>query len=117
MNRINKIIALCLILSMMLTFFVACSPSIEDVVGTYTGEYDFNDNTYTVVITLLDDGKYVKTKAKNNDNLSTETGDYEIDGRKINLYDSKSLTYHGTCTVYEYKNNSLENNGHEFVKQ
>ena len=117
MKRTSKIIALCLVLSMMLAFFVSCSPSVEDVVGTYTGEYTFKGNTYTVVITLSDDGKYVKSKTKNNQGApSMETGEYEIDGRKVNLYDSSSSTYHGVCMTYEYKNNVLENNDHEFVK-
>jgi hypothetical protein len=102
----------------MLTFLVACSPSVEDVVGTYTGEYVFNGDTYKVVITLSDDGRYVKEKTRNNGNSTTEKGAFEINEDKVLLHKEKLNTAsEDTYTVYNYRNNVLENNGHEFVKQ
>ena len=118
MKKARTVISLCLVLSMMLTFLVACSPSVEDVVGTYTGEYVFNGDTYKVVITLSDDGRYVKEKTRNNGNSTTEKGAFEINEDKVLLHKEKLNTAsEDTYTVYNYRNNVLENNGHEFVKQ
>ncbi len=116
MKRVVKMTSLCLIISVMITLFTACSPSMKDVIGTYSGTYTHNENDYTIVITLTEDGKYVKTKAKNDGNPTTETGNFEIDGKSVLLYDSDSITPQGSYTRYQYKNNILENNNHEFVK-
>ena len=118
MKSKSKIIALCLAVSMMMTFFVACSPTMEDVVGTYTGEYVFNGDTYSVVITLSEDGRYVKEKTRNKGDSTIEKGAFEIEEDKVLLHQDKMNTASGdTYTTYNYQKNILENNGHEFVKQ
>ena len=54
---------------------------------------------------------------KNGSFYKTEAGDYDVKGSKVNLYDSDSSVYHGSSTPYKYKNGTLTNNGHTFVKE
>ena len=70
---------------------------------------------------------FKKIKAENAHNVSAyfingrihsiEEGDWELDGNEITLYDSGVLTHHGVATKYDCNGETLENNGHEFVKQ
>lgn len=117
MKKVNRSISICLIISMMLAIFVACTPSKEDVIGTYVGIYEYNGDNYTVEIVLSEDGKYTKSKAKNNGIPFTEKGEFEIDGKKVLLYKFNDKGTKDTYTEYIYKKNTLKNNKHKFVKQ
>lgn len=108
-------ILLCIIFTLFT--FAACKPSKEDVVGTYVGSYTYSGTLYTVAIILEEDGTYAKATVKNGVLSSSETGDYEIKGREIRLYDDDSVVYHGSYTAYKYKKDVLKNNGHKFVKE
>ena len=117
MKKMKKILSLCLVAVMLCTMLTACGgPSKEDVIGTWSGSYIYNGNEFSQAFVLNPDGTYAKATTKNGELSSTETGDYEIDGSDVVLYDSSSLTYHGDAIRYEYKDGVLINADHKFMK-
>lgn len=116
MKNVVKRISLCLVLVMMMGILASCGLSKEDAVGTWTGTYTYNGNTFTVAIILNEDGTYAKATMKNGSLSSTETGDYEIKGNKVILYDDSAVVHHGVSTEYKYKNDQLVNNDHYYSK-
>lgn len=116
MNKIIRKISLCVVFALVVAVLAGCGLSEEDAVGTWSGTYTYNGNEFSVAFTLYNDGTYDKVIFKNGSLSSTETGDYEVKGNQVILYDSSSLTYHGTSTRYNYKNGMLENNDHYFMK-
>lgn len=115
MKKAIKIISVCLVLILLVTTLLACSPSVEEVTGTYSGSYTYNGNKFYVVIMLYNDGTYARATAKNGNLSTSEAGDYEIKGSKIRLYDSN--TAHGSWIDYNYSSGVLETNGHKFTKE
>ena len=65
MKAFLKILALCVVLSMVATLFSACAPTEEEVAGFYTGSYTYQGNEFYVEIELAEDGTYSKTVEKN----------------------------------------------------
>ena len=96
-----------------MTILVSCGPSMSEVAGTYSGNYTYNGNTFSVAITLKEEGVYTKVTLKNGYNSSMEAGSFEIDGDEVILHASGSS---GSSTRYTYSNGTLENNGHTFSK-
>ena len=118
MKKIAKIIALVLVITTVLALFTGCGgPSPQELAGTYVGSYEYNGNLISVAVVINEEGQYASATVKNGQVSSSETGDYEVKGNKVKLYDSSAATYHGICTVYKYKNGTLENNGHKLVKE
>lgn len=111
-----KTIAVCMALTFIVFALASCTVSKDAVVGLYSGEYTYNGNEFSYVIALSDDGTYARTSTKNGEFYEAKTGEYEIDGRDVLLYDSDSAVHHGSYIRYKYKNDSLENNGHVFKK-
>lgn len=116
MKKLGRVLALSLVVAMLLALVTGCSPSVEEVVGTYVGTYEYEGESISVAVVIADDGRYAKAVVKRGEVTSSEVGDYEIKGNKIKLYDSSSAVYHGKYTVYKYKNGTIENNGHKLVK-
>lgn len=116
MKNITKILCLCLAVALLAAALTACGLSEDEAVGTWTGTYTYNGNSFSVAIVLEADGSYAKATKKNGSLSSTETGDYEVKGGKVILYDSDSVVYHGESTVYKYKSGALVNNDHYFYK-
>ena len=116
-NLIIKIISFSLIFVFILAFLTACGVSVEEAAGTYTGGYIYNEHLFTVAIMLDDEGEYEKFVMKDGALNSYESGDYEIKGSKVVLYDSEASVYHGVMTKYKYKNGTIINNGHIFTKE
>ncbi len=96
----------------LITFIAVSCLEKNDVVGVWTGSYTYNGNSYTVSISLKENGDYAKLMYKNGYYYSFETGDYEVSGNSIRLYDSSALTYHGVSTKYSYFFGRIQNNGH-----
>ena len=117
MKKTIRAVSVCLVVVMIISTLVACSPSVEEVVGTYSGSYTYNGNRFNVVIMLYDDGTYVKAIGKNGSVSSVESGDYEIRGNEIRLYDSDTVVEHGSWTDYKYSKDTLENNGNKLTKE
>ena len=115
MKTLFKSIAICLVAVFILGVFSACAPSPQEVAGTYTGTYEYNGNIISVTMTL-GVSEYSKITLKNGSISAQESGDYEIKGNKIILYDASSIVYHGMSTPYKYKDGVMENNGHKFYK-
>ncbi|MBQ9162425.1 MAG: hypothetical protein IJX74_04025 [Clostridia bacterium] len=98
----------------MTAVLISCNSTVtvEDVVGLYTGEYEYEENQFYVTIRLNEDSTYLRMIYKNGEFRSQERGDYEIDGSTVRLYDMTS----GAFTEYRYLNGVLTNNGHKFVR-
>ena len=114
MKSVLRVTSACLVIILLASFFVACSPSVSDVAGTYTGSYTYKGNDFYVVIVLDEDGTYGKVTSKNNIPSSSDSGEYEIKGNKILLYTSDDKS---SYTEYKYSDGKLENNGHTFTKK
>lgn len=112
MKNTIKIVSAFLVVITLLAVLASCAPSMEDVVGTYSGHYTVNGKTLYVVIMLFEDGTYAEAYASYGGKNSTENGDFVIKGNKIELHHSD-----GTITPYKYSKGTLENNGHKFTKE
>ena len=117
MKKTIRTIALVLALTMLTVTLAACGVTMDEAEGTYVGSYVYDGNDFTVAIVLTDDGTYAKVTMKNGEMSGAESGDYEIKGTKVRLYDDSAITYHGKCTEYKYKKGTLTNNGHTFSKE
>lgn len=116
MKKIVKIISLVIVMSIITTIFVSCGVSEEDIVGTWKGKWTYNGDTYENKINIYSFGTYSSTTYKNGIWNSYETGDWEIDGKEIHLYDDSTIVYHGSYKTYKYKNGNLINGNHTFKK-
>ena len=114
---------LCLLfVFIMCATLVACNdedtsnpPSPKNYVleGTYAHSHIHEGDEITIIISLKADDTYLKTVVKDGRVSSNESGDYELIDDKLYLYDSDAVVYHGSSTVYTFKNGTL--NGPETV--
>ena len=114
MKKITKILAVCMVVALLSSILASCSVSPSKVAGTYSGTYTYNGSSYSVGIVLSEDGDYAKVTYKNGSMYSSETGKYEIKGKKVRLINKGSG---GGVTEYKFKSDTLINNGHKFTKK
>ena len=113
MNKIKNIVSIALVCVICLSL-CACGIKEENAVGTWSGTYVYNGNTFAVAFVLSADGDYAKATYKNGSFSSTEDGTWEVKGGKVVLHEDGNM---GISTVYKYKGGALVNNDHEFTKQ
>ena len=113
MKKMRSLMALVLI-GVLCISLCACGISKAKAVGTWSGSYVYNGNTFSVSFVLTENGTYSKATYKNGEFYETETGTWEIKGSKVLLHENGNL---GGSTPYKYKNGALVNNDHEFYKQ
>lgn len=109
----KKLVSLLMVCIMVLSM-TGCSVAKEEVVGTWTGSWVYNGNSYTEAIVLSEDNTYATAMYKNGEYYKAEVGTYEIDGRSVDLHPDGN---EGTTTPYDYKGGKLVNNDHEFTKE
>lgn len=112
MKKFRFVVAIALVLSMCVCL-CACGLEKSDVVGTWVGSYTYNGNQFQASFVLGADGKYTKITFKNGALSSTDSGTYEVKGKKVRLHSSNGV---GGTTEYKYKGGALVNNGHKFYK-
>lgn len=105
----NTIKKLSLLLALVIVFcaLASCAVSKDDLIGTWKGEWTYNGDKYSGTITLKYTGYYTQTVYKNGIIHSYETGDYEIDGKTVRLYNDDALVHHGEAHVFKYSNGKL----------
>lgn len=117
-KKIGLIITLSVIGAVILTILgilLVCSiPTQSEIEGIWGTQYTYDGDEYLIVFELDDDGSYYKIKYKNQMFDSIESGDYEIKGLKVCLYDDSALTYHGISTNYSYFLGTLKNGKHTY---
>lgn len=116
MSRNKKAIIICLIMLLVCAVMTSCGISEAEAIGTWSCAYTYNGNDFDSAFQLSEDGTYVKIVMKNGSLSSTETGEYEVKGNKVILYDSSAMTYHGKSMEFKYKDGVLINADHEFEK-
>ncbi len=112
MKSIKSILAAILIAAICLSL-AACGLSEEDVVGTWSGSWRFNDNTLQAVFTLNPDGTYSRLTFKNGLFFSSDSGNFTIDGDTVIL----QATGAAEQTPYTYEDGMLMNSGIHFTKE
>lgn len=112
MRNVRSGMALVLMVAMLVSL-CACGISKDEAVGTWSGTYVYEGNTFTAAFVLSEDGEYAKITYKNGSLSSSEEGTWEIDGGKVVLHEDGNM---GISTVYKYSGGNLVNNGHEFSK-
>lgn len=109
----KKALALFLVAVLCLSL-VACAPSKEKLVGTWSGSWTYNGNEFTRTFVLESDGTYTEVMYKNGEYYKTETGTYEIRGRNVDLHPNGDKNQ---STPHKYRGGKLYNADHAFVKQ
>ena len=92
----------------------ACGISREEAVGTWSGTYVYEGNTFAVAIVLSEEGNYGKASYKNGSFNSSESGTWEIKGGKVVLHRDGDM---GVSTEYKYKGDALVNNVQKLYKK
>ena len=108
----KSLIAIVLVLSVCLSL-CACGISRENAVGTWSGTYVYEGNTFSCTFVLYESGEYDEVTYKNGSFSSSENGTWEIDGGKVVLHEDGNM---GVSTIYKYKSGALVNNNHRFTK-
>lgn len=111
MKKCKALVAIILVFALC-ACLGACGIKQEEAIGTWLGTYEYNGDTFSIGFKLESDGSYRKITYKNGELYKAEDGSWEIEGGKVALRSSSSA---GT-TYYEYKNEKLVNNDHEFTK-
>lgn len=113
MKKTTAAISLILVVSLCF-MLVACGPAVEDVVGTWSGTWEYNGKLIACAIVLNSDGSYAKATLRDDAEPSSESGTYEIKGGEVRLHPNGDM---GQTTAYKYKNGTLVNNGHALYKK
>ena len=113
-THFKKMLALSLAVVLCCLFLCACGISEEKAVGTWSGSYIYNGNSFSVSFVLEPNGEYSEVVYKNGSLSSTEDGTWEIKGGKVIMHEDGNM---GSSTVYEYRGGALINNNHEFTKE
>lgn len=101
--------ALALILALVLVFclLAACGAmSKEELVGTWSGEWDFNGYHWNEELTLKANGTYVEKNYRDGKYYDTETGTYELDGSTLRCYENGNQG--GPITKYKVSSSTLK---------
>ena len=116
MKKTTKLLSLIMAISIVLIALTACSVSKDDLIGTWKGEWTYNGAKYSGTIVFKYTGYFTLITYKNGVINSYVTGDYEIDGKTIRLYDDSSLVHHGEAQVFEYKSGKLTSGVSTYTK-
>lgn len=108
---VKKIIALTLVAIICCTMCCSCGIKEEEIVGTWSATYIFEENEYFVSLILFDDGQYDMTSYKNGSFLNFREGDWGIEGGNLFCY-----TETGSIE-YDYKDGALVNGAQRLLKQ
>lgn len=84
-----------------------------DLIGTWSGAYDWKGDQYNVSIQFERNGNYEEIMYKNNSLHSSEDGTYTIEGKTVVCHKGSD----GGMVKYKYKNGKLENNDHYLSKE
>lgn len=110
---------LSLILAIVLCVSLCACGSNDEICGTYVGTWKNNKGAEVRnVVVLYPDATYEEVTYIDGEiyDDSTGVGDFEIHGRKVKLYPSDCIVYHGKYTEYTYRGGALVNNGNKLIK-
>lgn len=112
MKKVKALVAVVMICAICLSL-CACGVVEKTFVGTWSGSYEYNGNTFAKAFVLDEDGNYTEVTMKNGSLYDTESGTYEVKGIKLLLHEDGNT---GTSTPYSIRLGKLVNNGHVFTK-
>ena len=107
MKKTIQALSFIIALSFILITFSSCSVSQEDIIGTWKGEWVYNGDRYSGTIVIEWSGYFTQIVYKNGIINSYVTGDYEIDGRTIRLFDDSCIVHHGDAQLFKLQNGKL----------
>ena len=111
--------AISLILTIVMCVSLCACVSSDKLCGTYVGTWKNNKGAEVRnVVVLYPDATYEEVTYIDGEiyDDSTGVGDFEIQGRKVKLYPSDSIVYHGRSRTYTYRGGALVNNGNKLIK-
>ena len=109
----KKVVSVLMLVVMALSM-IGCSVSKEEVIGTWSGSWVYNGNSYSSAFVLAEDNTYASATYKNGSFYETEVGTYEIDGGSVDLHPDGNT---GITRSYDFKGGKLYNGDHEFTKE
>ncbi|MBO5859980.1 MAG: hypothetical protein J6R20_09440, partial [Clostridia bacterium] len=85
----------------------------KEAIGTWSGSYEYDGNSFSATFVLEEDGDYAYLSYKNGSYNKTEGGTWECKGGKVILHEEGNRNI---SSEYTYKDNALVNNDHYFYK-
>lgn len=117
---ITKISIFLLIVVFVLSFAGCGTLTTGDLIGTWSGSWDFNGATINNTIEFDIDGTYKEISYHNNELSDIKTGTYVIDGNKVStthIHTNPNNGYKTPVTItYKYRGGKLRNSGHYLSK-
>ena len=110
-KRGKKILIICIsvllvVAAVLVAGYYIMMPSVDDITGVWVGEAYSETLGVTVtnylVFDEVDSGMMVTFRGSGAQPYSTDTGEFEIDGYSVILYDDSSHTYRGSMWSFEY---------------
>lgn len=89
------------------------SVSSGDLIGIWSGSWEYEGKQINSSIQFERDGSYVQITYTDGNLSSTEDGTYTIEGKKVLLIDNQ----YGSTSPYNYSNGKLKQNNHTFAKE
>lgn len=111
---IKNTLTLLLVFSIILALCACSSVSAGDVIGIWSGAWEYNGNRINCSFELLRTGEYYDITYINGEMNPIETGTYIINGNKVILQVGGDPGYTKT---YTYSRGVLKNGGHTLSKE
>lgn len=93
---------------------VACGVKQEDIIGTWTGSWEYNGHAIQATLVLREDNTFSQSSINDGETKDPETGTYKISGSKVVLkFDNE---FDGTAE-YKFHDGVLTNGNHDLARE
>lgn len=114
MKRHVYIVSIVVTILIITVFFTGCgSVSSGDLIGTWSGSWEYEGKQINASIQFERNGDYEKVTYTDGSLSSTENGTYTIEGNKVILKDNQF----GSNSPYTYSGGKLKQNKHTYAKE
>lgn len=109
----KRLVSVTLAFLLCFVALTACDTTSEEriskgeLIGVWTKTAYENGARFDKEVVFRNDSTYTYTTWKNGNFYRTESGDFEVTGNEVRLYDETAITYHGVAIILRYENGSL----------